>query len=624
MGGRDMGVVKLAGRLWPQKLKYRLIAAVVLFILLPFFLLQIMAYQRIEASLSLEFQEKAGKQLTVMKSELAIVFADMFRYYLFLENDPVTQQALDLGTSMEPGERYRLLSRAAERAGSIRLPSQVAVTMADIEGNVYLSGEEPRGGLDTSFIQDPAFSGLDSGGGYQWLSGEVLRMYAVLKNRAGEAAGYVRMDFLYNSWLVETSRNFLLQQNYQIVDHEGRSLGLSDSRKPIAPALVREIIAGMEGRELNQLLDQEGTAIVSGTFFYDLNWYMLSYLPMNNYLGNMNAIRSQYFYTFLAVSLILVAVTFLIASAISRPLVLLRRKMAQSAEAELKTRVQEGAFAGEMRDLAVTFNTMMNDIQGLLLRLKQEERQKEALHYRMLAAHMNPHFLMNTLNTIKWNVLDKEDTDTADICIALGKLLETTLNSEVELIHLKQELELMHAYMYIQNYRYEGLVAVDYQVDSRLEYALVPKLSLQPLMENALKHGFAHMPEDARVTVRVYARGRKLIMEMEDNGTGLGAGAGDAEDAVREADQNGESLAEAAFLPDKAAAGTDYAGRGKRKGIGLANIEERLRLLFRTEGSLTLEALNRGVMARITLPLLISNPYAEGGGEDVEGAAGGG
>ncbi|MNP49685.1 Sensor histidine kinase YehU [compost metagenome] len=78
------------------------------------------------------------------------------------------------------------------------------------------------------------------------------------------------------------------------------------------------------------------------------------------------------------------------------------------------------------------------------------------------------------------------------------------MNSEVELIHLRQEMELLRAYMYIQNYRYEGLVTVDYEVDPQLEYALVPKLSLQPLMENALKHGFAHMPEDARVVLRVF------------------------------------------------------------------------------------------------------------------------
>ncbi|MDF2921229.1 MAG: hypothetical protein K0R57_143 [Paenibacillaceae bacterium] len=609
------------GKIWPHKLKYRLFASVLFFILIPFSLLQMMAYRQIEDSMELEFKEKAGKQLTVMKSQMTKVLDSMFRYYLFLEHDPDTRRMLLDSSPRTPVERQELFGRTADRASSIRFPSQVTVTMADRTGQFY----QPDGSMGSQeayrqFVEDPRFAGVTGDQGYTWMAGDSLQFYGLLQDGERQITGYVRMDFDYKSWLDEASRDLLLQQSYQIVDESGTTIGLSDIRYAIDSGLVREIISGIGSDDLHQIMDRRGTAIVSGTYSNDFNWYILSYLPMNNYLGNLNAIRAQYLVTFVVLCLSFILISFLIAAAISRPLQMLRRKMALSVESELRIQVHEDAFTGEMKELAVTFNTMMEDIRLLLTRLKQEERLKEALHYRMLAAHMNPHFLMNTLNTIKWNALDKNDTDTADICIALGKLLETTLNSEVELIHLKQELELMHAYMYIQNYRYEGLVAVDYEVDPRLEYALVPKLSLQPLMENALKHGFAHMPEDARVTVRVYTQGQQLIMEMEDNGSGLGGAGG----AVRTVGQDGESLGEDASLPGRAAAGEDYGAPGKRKGIGLANIEERLRLLFRAEGSLTLEALNRGVLARITLPLLISNPYAEGGEGDVEGTAGGG
>lgn len=216
-----------------------------------------------------------------------------------------------------------------------------------------------------------------------------------------------------------------------------------------------------------------------------------------------------------------------------------------------------------MRDLAATFNTMMTDIGGLLQKLKLEERQKEALHYQMLTAQMNPHFLLNTLNTIKWIAYEKEEDDIAEISISLGKLLETSLYSDVELIPLQNELDLLQAYVYIQNIRYEGKVRVTLDVEEGLAYALVPKLALQPLMENAFKHGFSTLQEDARVSVRARRSGRSLILELEDNGVGL------------------------------ARAG-EHPELRSRKSIGIANIRQRLQLLFREDGSLVLLEGRRG------------------------------
>ncbi|WJH33441.1 histidine kinase [Paenibacillus sp. CC-CFT747] len=134
---------------------------------------------------------------------------------------------------------------------------------------------------------------------------------------------------------------------------------------------------------------------------------------------------------------------------------------------------------------------MVSDLSGLLQKLKAEERQKEAVRYHMLLSQMNPHFLLNTLNVVKWNALSKGDEDTAGICVSLGTLLETSLNEETDLIHLKTERGLTEAYVSIQAFRYEQAFDIQWEYESRLEYALVPKLSLQPLVENAIFHGLA-------------------------------------------------------------------------------------------------------------------------------------
>ena len=83
-------------------------------------------------------------------------------------------------------------------------------------------------------------------------------------------------------------------------------------------------------------------------------------------------------------------------------------------------------------------------------KLKAEERQKEAAHFQMLLSQMDPHFLLNTLNTIKWIGIRNGNKEIEAICVSLGKLLETSLNSEVDMIHLHEEIELVEAFVYIQ------------------------------------------------------------------------------------------------------------------------------------------------------------------------------
>ncbi|WP_438431270.1 sensor histidine kinase [Gorillibacterium sp. sgz500922] len=579
-------------RLWPKTLKNRLFAAVLLFILLPLFLLQLYSYRQIEASVTGEFEDKAAEQLDLMKRSLTDAIGNMFRYYLFLEKDRNTQQALAEPSSMNRQERVLVLEDSA-RVRSLALPAQVAVTFADRSGQLYLpDGQNGEPGDYEAFRNDPGFVGLSpQSDSYRWVPGSTLSLYALLIGDNGEPFGYLRLEFFYGNWLSETSRDLLLQQSYQLVDSNGTPLGQSDARMEIEPGLTERLIRHLGANDRYQLVDRSGTSILSGTRLYEFDWYLLSYLPMNTYLGNMKEIRSNLLGSYLLLSLAFILVTVFISSAISRSLQLLRRKMAESAAKELRTRVPERLFKGEMQELALTFNTMMEDIHSLLLKLKLEERQKEAVHYQMLTAQMNPHFLLNTLNIIKWNALDKGDEETADICISLGKLLETSLNSEVELIRLKDELDLLQAYLFLQNFRYDGLLTVVYEVEEQLEHALVPKLSLQPLAENAVKHGFARMPEDARITVRARQQGSALVMEIEDNGSGL-----------------------------KPAAKTPPGGR---KGIGVANLAQRLQLLFREDGRISLVGVTRGTLARIELPLLIAKPYQSGGEFGVEGTSGG-
>ncbi|SDS38250.1 two-component system, sensor histidine kinase YesM [Paenibacillaceae bacterium GAS479] len=580
----------------PDKFKYRLFAAVVAFILVPVFLIQFYNYQLIQRSISQEFSEKAAKQMGVVKTTFISEVQKLFLYYIYLEKDPGTYWALTEPTAVKESLRASMLW-SSNRPPSQDLPPFVNVTLADRLGHIYESNDQILANPDYElFLQNPGFEGLSpSEDSYRWVAGDTLSLFAVLTDNADQQFGYLRIDFAYSSWFSDIADDLLLLQNYVLLNADKQPLNSSESLRFMNVNLVRAMIDDIDSKPFVQRTDERHSAILTASSIYNFNWYIVSSLPLNTYLGNMKEIQYKNITTLLLLSLICIAITFLISNAVSRPLALLQRNMAGSASKELQTRVPERLFRGEMLELAQTYNQMMEDIQGLVHKLKLEERQKEALHYQMLMVQMNPHFLLNTLNTIKWNALDKNDNDTAEICIALGKLLETSLNSDVELIYLKQELELLQAYIYIQNFRFDGLVEVHFHIQEGIEHALIPKLISQPLVENALKHAFPVLNGEAQIIVRGFTEHQTLILEIEDNGIGL-----------KQAEQT--------------------ARKDNRKGIGLDNVRHRLQLLFRKEGQLWLSNTDSGsgTIARISIPLLVSNPYQSEGDKHVEDSFSGG
>src|SRR5690606_15457932 len=148
-------------------------------------------------------------------------------------------------------------------------------------------------------------------------------------------------------------------------------------------------------------------------------------------------------------------------------------------------------------------------------------RQKQAVRFQMLLYQMNPHFLLNTLNTVKWIARKEKQADIAGICTSLGLILEASLNSDIELISLKEEIKLLRSYEFIQACRFREHFTIIYETEDAVQYALVPKFSLQPLAENCIAHGFNMTDGRGTIWVRARAEGSELVLEVEDNGIGM-------------------------------------------------------------------------------------------------------
>lgn len=205
---------------------------------------------------------------------------------------------------------------------------------------------------------------------------------------------------------------------------------------------------------------------------------------------------------------------------LTRPVRALDEAMGEVERGNLSVRVPDGR-EDELGRLADSFNRMVREYRANLERSVQRQRELNETQRRMLQAQLNPHFLYNTLDSIKWLGVTHHVPQVAALATDLAALLRASI-SENELITLEQDLELTDRYIDIQLLRFEDRFTCEIDVPERLRRCLVPKLVLQPLVENAIIHGLAGR-EDGYIKLWAEEEGEDLLLFVSDNGCGIPA-----------------------------------------------------------------------------------------------------
>jgi two-component system LytT family sensor kinase len=205
---------------------------------------------------------------------------------------------------------------------------------------------------------------------------------------------------------------------------------------------------------------------------------------------------------------------------------------------------------------------------------------------RALKMQLHPHFLFNTLNSI--SALLHRDAEAADQMVArLGDFLRLTLeNSGDQEVTLEQELEFLRCYLEIEIVRFHDRLSVETEIEPQTLQARVPNLILQPLVENAIRHGISRQSAPGRLSIRASRRDRRLLLQVEDNGPGLAL------------------ISDGSNAPNATTAhATATATRTLTGGVGLANTRARLEHLYGTEQRLELtRATPRGMLVTLDIP----------------------
>ena len=176
----------------------------------------------------------------------------------------------------------------------------------------------------------------------------------------------------------------------------------------------------------------------------------------------------------------------------------------------------------ELGEIGRGINHLSENVSALMEKKVQDEKTRQELEYRVLQSQINPHFMYNTLNTIKWMATIQGAEGIADMSTALSRLLKNVSKETAGLIPVRKEFSLLDDYFTIMKYRYGGTISLEYEIeDPDLLCCLVNRFCLQPIVENAIFHGIEPKGGAGIILVHLYQKERMLMLEVKDNGVGM-------------------------------------------------------------------------------------------------------
>lgn len=239
----------------------------------------------------------------------------------------------------------------------------------------------------------------------------------------------------------------------------------------------------------------------------------------------------------------------------------------------------------EITSLTDSFEHMVERIQRLVEQVRKEEISLRKTELKALQAQINPHFLYNTLDAIAWLCEEGRNKDAVEMVNALAKLFRISISKGHELISIEKEIQHAESYLKIQKFRYKNQFTYSFEVDEECISYLCNKITLQPIIENAIYHGIDRMVEEGFIKISIHQKDDMIIFKVEDNGVGM------TEEQCRE------------ILHEEA---------GDKAGIGIKNVNDRIKIYFGEDYGLTIESEpDEGTCVTICMPKITENDYVE-------------
>ncbi len=445
----------------------------------------------------------------------------------------------------------------------------------------YIKAMERKGKafVSSSYVQDII------AGRYPWVVSMSRELFSV-KN--GKPMGVLLIDLKFNR-INELCRslvvgrkgyNFIIDGQMNYVFHPTQQLVYSNLRsEPVKPIL--DLLQQAKGN-----IYQEGNRYYMVETSKTTGWHVVSVTHMSDILPDWNHIQVSYTIIGLIFFLVVGFAANRISSSITKPVRKLRdiMKSVDTGEFKIAGTIQA---SDEIKELAREYDIMVGRIRELIAENIREQELKRKSDLKALQAQINPHFLYNTLDSIIWMGEMGQNKEVVRMTASLAKLFRLSISGGKEIIPLKDEIAHVESYLTIQKMRYRDKFTYTVDIDPDLYQCRMLKITLQPLVENAIYHGIKEVDHLGLISIEGEKKEDSIILSVKDNGRGMN-------------EKTLEALVKSVYSPEN-----DDDFSLTRKGMGVRNVHERIRLYFGEGYGLSFSSsMEKGTIITVRIPYM--------------------
>lgn len=504
--------------------------------------------------------------------------------YIFSIKSKLDNLCIETDKCTDAASLQKVISTASRLEDDI-----YCVSVYDMQGNVLSNGndtdENIKDGLTDLSFDKSVYSNLKDGyaisqphvntlykNKYPWVVTIAKKEYSNLFSQQV----FVAIDFKFSSIAKYIDKVSIGQRGYcYIVNSKGQII-YHPQQQMLFSGLKEENT--FEISELSDGIHRKKDNIYNISSLDSCNWKIVG-VSFNDEITQ--AVKSQVvvglIFALLFSAFMSAVIYFLLSRTVTRPvrrLVASMQKFEKQAETfEYKADMSNVA---EFQTLSTSFEHMVLMIQSLVEKVHNEEIVLRKTELKALQAQINPHFLYNTLDSIQWMCEQDNSKDAVKMVGALAKLFRISISHGNEFIAISDELKHAESYLIIQSYRYKNQFTYSFDVDKSVLDCMCNKITIQPFIENAIYHGLDRMVDEGEIKIIVERRGKDIAIIVKDNGLGM------TEEQCKAVLQK---------------------GRSDSKGIGVKNVDDRLKIYFGEEYGITIDSeLDVGTTVTIKIP----------------------
>lgn len=583
-----------------MNIRKKLLLAIICFIIVPLFIVPVITNYRYRGILEDKINGSAQQTLVQVSNNIENVIQNMIASTNTLCLDSELLGVLFNDKKLTPWQKHenenKILDKIIATQSAVLYPYNSNVIILDFHGNMYWPYSYPIYKSYKTVIREPWFKRIKQLKGYMyWMAplgkymnisdghdGNNIAIGRLIKDKDGTKACGVLVVSVEPS--MQFASYFKADTNFEnsnllLGDNAGNFiLSSKSSDAPTINILKNKQILGRDKGSFKLSLGKQRTVVN----FYTIpktGWKLVQVIPYNDLTKELKKLNAATLSTNLLFFFIIILVSYIIAYSITRPLGKLNALMKKVTRGDFKI-TSEIKGKDEIASLSNSFNIMVREIDTLIEELRVAYETRSKFRLEALQAQINPHFLMNTLNGIKWMATMKGDNESSKMLSDLGYLLENTLGRNEEMIKLSEELRCIESYVSIQQMRYGNRFKLEQEIDGALLDFRVPCLFLQPIVENCIIHGLADSDETGRILISAIKEGNTIRLRIMDNGKGM-----EPSEISRIMDVNNED-------------------KGRFTNIGVRNVDERVKLIYGSDYGVKITSeLGIGTTVEIMLPL---------------------